>query len=215
MVTTKICPPSGRGRGRPRGFDRDQALDIALKVFWRLGYEGASISDLTQAIGISPTSLYAAFGSKAELYQETLRRYLSVEGAFSSALTSPEGSTRDAVARVLHECACRFSNPAHPPGCMISTAVLACAEENGAVAGHLAELRQRAAAVFAARIEAGTASGELATGIDGQAVARFYSSVIQGMSVQATDGADAADLHLIADMAMDAWPNVLARACRD
>ena len=212
MITTKKIPAPGRGRGRPRGFDRDRALDLALNVFWRLGYEGASIADLTQALGIAPTSLYAAFGSKAELYQEALRRYASGEGAFSSALASGEGSARDAVASVLHECACRFANPAHPPGCMIATGVLACAEENGPMADHLAGLRRRAAAAFAARIEQGIAAGELAAGTDSQAVARFYGTVIQGMSVQATDGAGAAALHLIADMAMDAWPNVLLRA---
>jgi len=213
VITTKISPPIGRGRGRPRGFDRDHALDTALKVFWRLGYEGASIADLTQAIGISPPSLYAAFGSKAKLYKEVLRRYAIGEGAFSSALANCEGSARDAVEIVLHECACRFVNPGHPPGCMISTAVLAYAEENEAVADHLAGLRRKAAEAFAVRIEAGIVSGELNASINSQAVARFYTSVIQGMSVQATDGADLASLHLIADMAMDAWPSILQRAC--
>lgn len=212
VITTKKNETVSRGRGRPRSFDTDEALDIALEVFWRLGYEGASISDLTQAMGLCPTSLYAAFGSKAALYREALARYGSRDGAFTAALAAREGSARDAVACVLRECASRFADPAHPPGCMISTAVLACAKENGEVADHLASLRRHVSLAFAARIEAGIASGELPPGTNSQAMARFYASVIQGMSVQATDGADGKALRLIADMAMDAWDDVAARS---
>lgn len=212
MIATKKIQCAARGRGRPRGFDKDQALDIALELFWRLGYEGASIADLCQAMGLSPTSLYAAFGSKAGLYREALERYGTGKGSFSAALLGHDGTAREAVACVLRECACRFADPAHPPGCMIATGVLACAEENDAVADHLASLRRRTSAAFVARLEAGIAAGELPSGTDSRAVARFYGSIIQGMSVQATDGADAQALRLIADMAMDAWDDVVARA---
>ncbi|WP_051229447.1 TetR/AcrR family transcriptional regulator [Paludibacterium yongneupense] len=202
----------GRGRGRPRAFDRDQALDTALQVFWRLGYEGASISDLTQAMSISPTSLYAAFGSKSGLYREALERYGSGEGACSVGPLRPDGSVHDAVSAVLRECAVRFVDPAHPPGCMISTAVLACAEENDAVADHLAELRRRAMAAFVARVDKGKVTGELSAATDCLAIARFYGAIIQGMSVQAKDGAGADELALVAEMAIGAWDDVCARA---
>lgn len=214
MITTKKIRSSSPGRGRPRGFDVDQALDVALEVFWRLGYEGASIADLTQAMGVCPTSLYAAFGSKEDLYRKALERYGKGDGSFSAVLASSGGTAREAVGLVLRECASRFTDPAHPPGCMIATGVLACAEENGPVADHLASLRRRIAEAFTDRIEAGIAAGELPEGTDGHAVARFYGSIIQGMSVQATDGADGEALRLVADMALDAWDGVVARARR-
>jgi AcrR family transcriptional regulator len=211
-ITTEIHQTGSKGRGRPRAFDRGQALGTAMELFWRHGYEGVSITDLTQAMGVSPTSLYAAFGSKAELYREALECYRRGEGGFEERVLGAPGSAREAVAGVLRECAVRFTEPGHPPGCMIASSVLACAEEHRAVARELAAHRQRTAEALAARIRRGAEAGELPSGTDCRALADFYGAVILGMSVQARDGAGERELAAVAEMAADAWEAAVARA---
>ncbi|WP_257451907.1 TetR/AcrR family transcriptional regulator [Archangium lipolyticum] len=201
-----------RPRGRPRGFDSSRALDQALEVFWRLGYEGASIADLTEAMGITPPSLYAAFGSKAELYRQVLARYRASQGASPPRALTEEPTARAAMERVLREAARGFSSREHPRGCMISTAVLACAEENQPVAEHVATLRADALAALRTRIEQGIAEGELPAGTDAAALARYFGALIQGMSVQALDGASEAELLALVEIAMRAWDKVAQKA---
>jgi AcrR family transcriptional regulator len=189
-----------RPRGRPRAFDRGEALARAMEIFWRLGYEGASIADLTAEMGITPQSLYAAFGSKAELFREALDCY----GASHGSLT-PELLERTDVLAVLGEWlvseARRFADPSHPPGCMISTAMLECAKENDAVARLVGGLREEAIARLRTRLEQAKAEGELKPDSDPAALARFVGAIIQGMSVQARDGAREPELVALAQIA--------------
>jgi AcrR family transcriptional regulator len=197
-----------RTRGRPRGFDSSRALDQALEVFWRLGYEGASIADLTEAMGITAPSLYAAFGCKAELYRRVLEHYQARQGGSPPRALTEASTARTGVERLLREAAREFSSPKHPPGCMISTAVLTCAEENQPVAEHVASLRAGTQAALRAHIEQGIARGELPAGTDAAALARYFGALIQGMSVQALDGASQAELRAIGEIAMRAWDSV-------
>ena len=125
MSTTPRTPP--RPRGRPRAFDRDRALARARETFWTLGYEGASINDLTAAMGITPQSLYAAFKSKADLYREALAQYGETVGAFTRAALDDEPDAADALQRVLRESAHEFCRTGRPAGCMIATAMQRCA----------------------------------------------------------------------------------------
>jgi len=192
-----------RPRGRPRAFDRDEALGLARRTFWRLGYEGASIADLTAAMGITPQSLYAAFHSKADLYKESLSQYRRTDGAYVWRAIEEEPTAAGAFRRVLHEAACQYARRDLPPGCMMSTGVTSCAEENRAIAQHVTTMRQEALERFRARIEKGIEDGDVAAGIDMLAVARFVQTIIQGMSIQARDGASEADLSAVADMACD------------
>jgi AcrR family transcriptional regulator len=211
-ITTEIEPTGAKGRGRPRAFDRDQALDTAIALFWRSGYEGVSIADLTAAMGISPTSLYAAFGAKADLYREALERYRQRAGACEERVLQTPGSAREAVAGILRDYAARFAEPGHPAGCMIASSALACAEEHRAVALELAAQRRRSAQALAARIRRGMEAGDLPAGTDCESVAGFYEAVILGMSVKARDGADGRALAAVAEAAVDAWDVVVARA---
>ena len=142
-----------RLRGRPRSFDRNAALAVAMETFWRLGYEGASIADLTAAMAITPQSLYAAFGSKAELYREALGLYRATSGASLAKTLDEEPTVSAAFERVLKQRARTFAGRGHPAGCMISTAVLTCASENEPIADHLRELRNGALAGFRAGLE--------------------------------------------------------------
>lgn len=189
-----------RRRGRPPAFDRAEVLARAGETFWRLGYEGASIVDLTTAMGITPQSLYAAFGSKADLYREALGWY----GDAFATLTDEDLAAPDVIGTLcgwLEAQAKAFADPTHPPGCMISTAVLGCAVENDPVARLVAARREATIARLRERLERAKTEGELRPDADPAALARFTGAIIQGMSVQARDGASAAELCALARLA--------------
>lgn len=189
-----------RRRGRPPAFDRAEVLAKAGETFWRFGYEGASIVDLTAAMGITPQSLYAAFGSKADLYREALGWY----GDAFATLTDEGLAAPDVIGTLcgwLEAQAKAFTDPTHPPGCMISTAVLGCAVENDPVARLVAARREATIARLRERLERAKTEDELKPTADPAALARFTGAIIQGMSVQARDGASAAELCAVARLA--------------
>ncbi|MFK0163831.1 TetR/AcrR family transcriptional regulator [Rhizobium sp. NPDC090279] len=185
---------SPRKRGRPPAFDRETVLASARDTFWKHGYDGSSIADLTAAMGITPQSLYAAFGSKAELYRETLDQYRRMPRPEPGNPFQDELDTVSAFERFLTNSAKIFTAPEHPKGCMISTAVLNCAEENEPIAHHVASMRLQTLDIFTARIERGIAEGDMRPDADARSLARFLGAIVQGMSVQARDGATTEEL---------------------
>ncbi len=193
-------------RGRPRGFDADAALDKAVRVFWQKGYEGASLSDLTEAMGINRPSLYAAFGDKETLFRKALDRYLA--GAMTAPMEALEeiADTRMAVCAWLRLLAHSLTDPAHPPGCLVVHGALSCSAEAAPAAGALLECRQSGEARVRARLERGLAAGDLPAGTDVAALACFFATVMQGMAVQAKSGAGRDALLAVVDRAMAAWP---------
>ncbi|MDK4714584.1 TetR/AcrR family transcriptional regulator [Rhizobium sp. CNPSo 4039] len=185
-------PP--RKRGRPPAFDRETVLAAARDTFWKHGYDGSSIADLTAAMGITPQSLYAAFGSKADLYRETLDQYRRMPRPEPGNPFQDKLDTVTAFERFLTNSARIFTAPEHPKGCMISTAVLNCAEENEPIAHHVASMRLQTLDIFTARIERGIAEGDMRPDADARSLARFLGAIVQGMSVQARDGATTEEL---------------------
>ncbi|WP_317202070.1 TetR/AcrR family transcriptional regulator [Janthinobacterium sp.] len=177
-----------------------------MHLFWRNGYEGTSVAELTAALGITPPSLYAAFGSKELLYREALERYLSSRGTSMMAALDQPGAARAAVAAMLERAAALFADDDAPAGCPIASGALRCGPENGAVSGQTASLRRLAGEAILQRVERARAEGELAPDVDGAALASFYATVVQGMSVQAIDGASRTELDAIAGCALAAWP---------
>ncbi|MBM7845340.1 TetR/AcrR family transcriptional regulator [Herpetosiphon giganteus] len=195
-----------RPRGRPRTFDRQAALEAAMELFWRHGYEGTSIADLTTAMGFTPPTLYAAFGSKEDLYREVIQFFLlrSERRRMEAAL---EQSSAYAMLRsYLYAAAENFTDPHTPAGCMVATAALQCATENQPIAQEVARIRQQMLLAFVERLNEAKTSGELPTTIDALALANFYTAIVQGMSVQAIDGANTNDLIAVVDLALSAWP---------
>ncbi|MEJ1933235.1 TetR/AcrR family transcriptional regulator [Nostoc sp. NIES-2111] len=197
-----------RHPGRPRGFDRDAALRKALQLFWARGYEGVSIEDLTSAIGISRPSLYAAFGDKRTLFQEVVGLYEASEGQAVVEILSAPVDTRTAVRRLLFTAADTYTRggPCRGLGCLVNTGLLGHALENEDVAVLLRGRRQLAREALAARITAGAEGGDVPAGADPEALASFFAAVLQGMAIQARDGASCRALQSVAEVAMQAWP---------
>ncbi|MEY4515092.1 MAG: hypothetical protein RLZZ450_7214 [Pseudomonadota bacterium] len=194
-------------QGRPRRFDRDQALDAAMLLFWRHGYEGASIAQLTQAMGVNPPSLYAAFGSKEQLYIATLHHYLSTVGGAGIGGLETAPTAREGVAHLLREAAKAFTRPSYPPGCMIAVGSLRCSLENQVTERETAALRKLSQEVLTRRLVRARTEGELPARTPVKSLAAYYAAVVEGLSVQAQDGADRDELFAICAIAMRAWPD--------
>ncbi|ABS62339.1 transcriptional regulator, TetR family [Parvibaculum lavamentivorans DS-1] len=191
--------------GRPRAFDVSEALDKALVVFWRKGYEGASLSDLTAAMGINPPSLYACFGNKEGLFRRALDRYEEMQGCYiEEALAAP--TAREAVERLLCQSAKLQCEEGHPQGCLLVTAGLSGGEESSAIREELAERRKASETDIKKRLERAKKEGDLPKDANPAALARYISTIMRGMSVQAASGATAKELKQVAEMAMKVWP---------
>lgn len=204
-MTTSISKTAApKSRGRKSTFDRDAALKTALNFFWRHGYEGVSIAELCQAIGIAAPSLYHAFGSKADLYREVLRLYAA--GNLTAGEIAATPSARSAIQLVLERGVEVVTQPDKPAGCMISSGMLMVGIENVEVAAELRNMRAEFCAILENRIICDIKAGLLADTIDARSLARFYSTVLQGLSVAAVDGASRAELNLVVLAAMRAWP---------
>ncbi len=192
-------------RGRPRSFDVDKALDKALRVFWEKGYEGASLTDLTKAMGINRPSMYAAFGDKEELFRKALDRYETGPSAFMrAAFDEPCG--RDSIHKILLGVVESLSNPKNPKGCLLVQGALACSDESKAIRQELMERRASNEAEIAKRLKRAKAEGELPDDVNPSDLARFYVTVMRGLAVESATGATRAELTRVVETAMNAWP---------
>jgi len=203
-VTKKVR--ESRSLGRPRAFDPDAALDAALSVFWERGYEGASLSDLTKAMGINKPSLYAAFGDKAELFRKVVDRYLAGQGAlWDNAFQEP--TARLAIERILNLSADNLTCGQQPHGCLLVQSALTCSQESDCIKQELALRRAGSDSLLRDRFARAQAEGELALKVDVAALARYFSTILRGMSVEASAGAARQDLQNVINLAMKAWPS--------
>ena len=192
-------------KGRPRSFDREQALTRATMVFWKHGYDASSVAQLMQAMGIGAPSMYAAFGDKRALFEEALAHYMKTYGAFM-VRAFEEPNVRVAIERLFRDAAAMFTSSDHPRGCMLITAATNCAPESVTIAKRLRDIRARTVQVLETRIVGAIKNGELPADADARALALYVSTVLQGLSAQARDGATRADLEAIVRTAMRAWP---------
>ena len=191
--------------GRPREFDVDKALDLALQVFWRKGYEGASMADLTETMGITKPSLYSAFGNKEELFRKALDRYVDGPGGyFQVALAKP--TIRAVVEHLLYESADAVTDPNHPPGCLAVQGALSCGDAAESIKQELMSRRAKGEQDLRQRFERAIAEGDLPQGSDAADLAAYLCAILQGMAVQAAGGTTREQLRKIAEMALRTWP---------
>jgi AcrR family transcriptional regulator len=191
--------------GRPRSFSTETALDRAMTVFWRQGYEGASLADLTEAMGINSPSLYAAFGSKEGLFRAVLERYdQRRKGFMEEVLAAPHA---ESVARLFLEGVAGFAADTSgrtPPGCLLLQSGLSGGDQ--VIPDELARHRAEKETALHRRFVRAKKEGDLPAGADPAALARYLMTICNGICVQATAGASVRELREIARMALAAWP---------
>jgi AcrR family transcriptional regulator len=173
--------------GRPREFDRDAALAKARDAFWARGYEGTSMADLVTALGLASARIYAAFGSKEELFKEAIAHYEAREGGFAARALAEEATARGAIERMLRDAVELYTRPGKQHGCMVVSAATNCASENDAVAAWLAEHRRARTRSIVERLRKAVADGELKPDTDIQALGDGIAALLHGLSVQARD----------------------------
>jgi AcrR family transcriptional regulator len=200
-------------RGRPRGFDREYALRQAMEVFWELGYEGATLTDLQQAMGgITAPSFYAAFRSKEELFREAVELYSRTLGLPMMTALDETPTARAAIEALLQAAVEAFTKPGKPRGCMLVLGAMNSMPGNKSVKDYLRGLRARRRRTIQHRLRRGVAEGELSPGLDLIALGSFYTTVVDGLAIQARDGASRAALKFAAHGAMAAWDTLVAKA---
>lgn len=187
-----------RGKGRPRGFDREEALIRALDVFWRRGFEPASIAELCQAMKINAPSLYAAFGNKAKLFLEAVRFYEQQYWDAPAKKLLAEPDLYRAFDDFFKESAHILLSPDTPCGCMVVLGAVNVSDDAEAVTASIRELRLATKDLFAARIVRGVNDGQLPSDTDVPALAGAFNTVLEGLSLQARDGLSPAELERIA-----------------
>jgi AcrR family transcriptional regulator len=191
--------------GRPRGFDAELALERALEVFWRQGYEGATLTDLTDAMGITRTSMYAAFGNKEELFRKALERYTQGPAGYGArALEEP--TARAVAEHVLRGAVQCTTRPDGPTGCLTVQGALATSEGGQAAHDALVAWRRAGEEALRARFARARAEGDLPTASDPALLARYISTVAYGIAVQAATGVPGEELLQMIDVALQSWP---------
>lgn len=196
-------------RGRTRTFDPEQALEQAVDLFARQGYEGTSISQLTRAMGLTPPQLYLAYGSKRELFDRVIERYGEHRRPDMDDVMS-QPTARRAARRWLEGAAEHDTRPGHPRGCLTVQCLLAASPGDQDAADALARVRNVNQAALQRRLEQGVRDGDLPPDTDSASMARYLSTVSQGISVQASGGASRESLLAIVDFALAAIPDLTA-----
>jgi AcrR family transcriptional regulator len=191
--------------GRPRAFDTEKALENALQVFWQKGFEGASLSDLTSAMGINKPSLYSAFGNKEQLFLKAIELYEQRPCNFY--YPALEQSTAFEVAEyMLRGAANSLADTSHPQGCIVVQGALSCSEAGSSVKQALITKRLNTEQELSERFIRAQTEGDLPSSADPNALARFLGTVMQGMAIQATSGASAEQLMQVAELSLLAFP---------
>jgi AcrR family transcriptional regulator len=192
--------------GRPREFDKEQAVHNAMRVFWERGYENATLLELQEAMGgITAPSFYNAFGSKENLFREAVAVYAEQEGSGITKALSKAKTARSAIESMFREITKLVANSRKPKGCLIALGGINCSEANSEITHFLQELRRQRTEYIRTRLERGVSEGDLPTGYDVVGLADYITTVVDGICLQAKDGATPKKLSRIAELAMSVW----------
>jgi AcrR family transcriptional regulator len=201
--------------GRPRAFDRDDAVDQAMQLFWQHGYDSTSLSLLKAELGggISAPSFYAAFGSKEALFDECVQRYLATFAQVTECLWDENLPPRQAIETALRQSARMQCEDGHPKGCMVTLGVMSApSPENAHVAQALTHSRARTRAGIVACVERGVGRGELAVDTNAIELATLFDSFLQGISILARDDMPIESIDAAITLVLLTWDLALATA---
>lgn len=188
--------------GRPRSFDKEEALKKAMHVFWEKGYEGTSMADLIESIGMKAPSLYAAFGNKDAIFKEVVQKYLPIVVNGQLATLNNTSDIVEAVENTLKECVRLFTSPDNPHTCLIMTAAINASPEHQDHVVSLRAMREDYRNAWVQRFVRAEQERQLTGQLSPQQLADFYVTLIQGMSLRAKDGANKQDLTRTAEIAL-------------
>jgi AcrR family transcriptional regulator len=193
-------------KGRPREFDVDEALAAALRVFWTKGYEGASLTDLTEAMEITRPSLYAAFGNKESLFRKALDLYEREKLAYvGEALKAP--TSREVAERLLRGALAMQTSDCEPKGCMRVIGSVSCGPEAESIRADLVQRRQSSQRALCERMARAKEEGDLPENCDVDGLCAYLGAILGGMAVQAGSGAPKAQLEALVETALQMWPS--------
>jgi len=205
MPTMEHESKSKKGRGRPRGFDRETALRAAMLLFWKQGFDGTSYTDLTRVTGMSKPTIYAAFGDKVELFRKAMMLYAEqATKVYEKALEQP--TAREAVEACLRLARGLNETTDEPRVCFLVQGALTGSADTQDLRAELSALQRQATHLLQKRLERGKRKGELPATSNTKVMAEYFTSVVTGLSVQASNGATSRDLHQVVKMALAAWP---------
>lgn len=194
-----------RKRGRPKCFNEQHALEKAMLLFWKYGYEGTSISNLTQALGITAPSLYSSFGDKAQLFQKCLDYYIEHEACSMPDIFAQADTPKVAIELLLRDNLNRLIQAQKPTGCMLVVATMNCSEENKSIQDNLRLRRQDTQATLLAYLERAQQDMKLPKSLNVELITNFYATILQGMTIQARDGASFEQLNQVVEQAIQCW----------
>ncbi len=205
IPTGMKCSAPTTTRGRPREFDPEKALTAALRVFWQRGYEGASMAELTEAMGITKPSLYACFGNKEALFKKALDLYERDKLAYvGKALEAP--TARGVAERLLTGAISTHCGGSDPHGCLGVMSTVTCTMEDPSIRDFVTERRIATEDALIERFERGKDEGDLPESVDPRCLAQCLTTVLQGMSVKAQGGSCAQELKGVVDTYLTMWP---------
>jgi AcrR family transcriptional regulator len=191
--------------GRPRAFSELEALDAAMRVFWEKGYEGTTLDDLTRAMNINRSSLYATFGDKENLFRQVIRRYSS--GPMASLWEALERPTARSVVETLLRTTVNFlADPSHPQGCLTLQGGMACGSGAQTVRRTMIDWRKSGLSRLQKRFQRAHQEGELTADVDPKDLARYILIVMNGLGVQAANGATKTEMTRAVEMALRSMP---------
>jgi AcrR family transcriptional regulator len=191
--------------GRPRGFCEDTALEAAMRVFWEKGYEGASLTDLTEAMGINRPSLYAAFGDKESLFRRAIALYAEGPGSYlQTALKEP--TARLVAEALLRGAAKMLGDSSHPRGCLSVQGALAVGDDSTKMQKALTEWRKEGESRIRKRLKRAQSEGDLPGSVSAADLTRYIAAVLYGLGVQAANGATSSEISRIAELTLSTLP---------
>jgi AcrR family transcriptional regulator len=210
LINTEVLvEPAGKSpakpRGRPLAFNQDDALARALQIFWLRGYEGTSMAELSEALGINKPSIYATFGNKEALFRKVLAKYLAGPVAYAAKAMS-EPTAYQVAEKFLTKSVEFLTNPENPRGCMIVQGALTCGQSSARIHQELISYRKNYEDRLGQRFELAKAQGDLSQHVDAVELAKYIATIHQGLSVQATSGASKGELMAVIEIALKNWP---------